>query len=603
MDHQVVVWQNNERKDLIVEQGQNLLEVLHHNDVSLDTPCGGQGHCGKCKVKVLSALPPVSSKEEELLSDKEVENGIRLACLTKVTVDMEVEIDKEVELDILTEGINQEVDLDSQIKKFVFEIEQPDLDDQRGFLTRVQEKTNTEEITLKALQQLDQVDKEDFLTAIINTDSQELIGIEAGKKEELYGIAVDIGTTTVVLYLIDLNTGAEVDTYSFHNPQKVFGADVISRVNYTLDDRTKVEEMQNVLIKKFNEGVLSLTDQNEIETDDILTVTFVGNTIMLHTLVGLSGESIAKAPYTPIFTGGVELDPTQLGVNINSEGVVKLLPSISGYVGSDIVGDMLAVDFNSFADSWNLIIDIGTNGEMVLGKQDNIYACSTAAGPAFEGAKIMFGVAGIPGAISKYKITAEGEIEYQTIAEQPAKGICGSGLLDIVAELLITGFLNSKGAFCKDEELESWQQERMTEYKGFKSYIVLTADEAGIEEDILVTQKDIREIQLAKGSIAAGIEVLLKEANIDYGMLDNLYLAGGFGNYLDPHNACVINLLPEEVEDKIIQIGNGAGIGAKMYLMDQKITSYADQLREQVNYIELSSSPEFQTEFMNSMEF
>ncbi|MCK8817845.1 ASKHA domain-containing protein [Natroniella sulfidigena] len=603
MSHQVIIWQNNERKELMATEGQNLFELLLENDISLDTPCGGQGNCGKCKVRVLSAHPSLTSQEEKLLSDKEVEAGVRLACLVTVTEDMELEVEDKVELDILTEGISQEVDLDSEIRKVIFEITQPNLDDQSDFMTRVQDKTATEQITLKALQQLDQVDKEGTLTATINEKTKELIGIEAGEKEELYGVAVDIGTTTVVLYLIDLTTGEEVDTYSFHNPQKAFGADVISRVNYTLGDQEKVQKLQDVLIKKLNEGILSLADKTEIETDDILTMTLVGNTIMIHTLTGVSAGSIAKAPYTPIFTQGAELDPVQLGLKINSAGIVKLVPSISGYVGSDIVGDMLAVDFNSFADSWNLVIDIGTNGEMVLGNQDEIYACATAAGPAFEGAKIMFGVAGIPGAISKYEIMDNGEIEYQTIEDQPAKGICGSGLLDIVAELLTAGFLNSRGAFCKDEELESWQQERMTEYKGFKSYIVLTADEAGIEEDILVTQKDIREIQLAKGSIAAGIEVLLKEADIDYEMLDNLYLAGGFGNYLDPHNACVINLLPQEVEDKIIQIGNGAGIGAKMYLIDQKMKSSAEQLQKKVNYIELSSSSHFQTEFMNSMEF
>ncbi|WP_408954424.1 ASKHA domain-containing protein [Natroniella sp. ANB-PHB2] len=603
MEHQVIVWQNNERKVLTADKGQNLLEVLYQNDTLLDTPCGGQGHCGKCKVKVLSTLFPVSSKEEELLSEKEVENGFRLACLTTITADMEVKVEDDVELDILTEGINQEIDLDSEIKKVIFEIEEPNLDDQRDFLTRVQEKTNTKRITLKALQQLDQVDKRGSLTAVINTARQEVVGIKTGKNNQLYGIAADIGTTTVVLYLIDLNTGAEVDTYSFNNPQKIFGADVISRVNYTLGSQRKVEELQEVLIREFNDGILSLADKNEIETDDLLTVIFVGNTIMLHTLIGLSAESIAKAPYTPIFTEEIELKPNQLGVNINSTGLIKLLPSISGYIGSDIVGDMLAVNFNSFVDSWNLIIDIGTNGEMVLANQDNIYTCATAAGPAFEGAKITFGVAGISGAIAEYKIIEQGKIEYQTINNQPAKGICGSGLLDIVAELLTAGFLNNKGAFYKDEELEPWQQERMTEYRGFRSYIVLTADEAGIEEDILVTQKDIREVQLAKGAIAAGIEVLLKKANIDYEILDNLYLAGGFGNYLDPHSACVINLLPEEVEEKIIQIGNGAGVGAKMYLMDQRIASYVDQLREQVDYIELSSSSDFQKEFMNLMEF
>lgn len=279
--------------------------------------------------------------------------------------------------------------------------------------------------------------------------------------------------------------------------------------------------------------------------------------------------------------------------NINEKGIVQLLPSVSGYIGADIVGDILVTDFED--DSWNLLIDIGTNGEIVLGNSQELYSCSAAAGPAFEGAKITQGLAGVPGAISSFNKKG-----WQTIADKPPRGICGSGLLDIIGELLDQGFIDKTGAFKKEEELSRRQQQRMTTFKEQRAFIVVSASESEGEK-IILTQKDIREFQLAKGAIAAGIQILVEEAGINYDLIDNVYLAGGFGNFIGAEAACKVGLIPAVLEDKILRIGNGAGLGAKAYLLDQKQRQTAVDFREVMEYIELSTMPEFQAYYMENM--
>jgi len=601
--YNVTVRQGDTDKIFECEEGTNLLNLLQKNDYHVNSLCGGQGVCGKCKIRILEGGPEISPQESEYLTDKEMINGVRLACRIDVENDLILELDQEEEIEVMTEGVALTLKLNPDIKKIPVVIEKPSLEDQRAYLQRVLDELNIggeNQLVLSPviLKQLEKVEDE---TITVTLKDDNIVQLEKGdQSQNNYGIAVDIGTTTIAIYLMNLNTGEGIDVCSLHNPQKKYGADVISRINYTMQNDGGTEELQQVLIRSLNVEINSLVKRNKLKNDDIMLMTFVGNTIMMHTLLGINARTIALSPYIPVFTSSLELTPGELGLDINQAGTVKLLPSVAGYVGADIIGDMLVADFES--DNWNLLLDIGTNGEIVLGNREKLYACSAAAGPAFEGAGITFGMAGVPGAISKYRLN-NGKVEYQTIADKKAKGICGSGLVDVIAEMLQRGFLQSTGAMTTEENLPADERKYLTDYKGKKAYRILSGQETADGEEIVLTQKDIREFQLARGAIMTGIKILLKEAGITIDKIKNVFLAGGFGNYIAPHNACLIGLVPGELEDKIIRIGNGAGLGAKMYLLDKELSAYAEEISKRVDYIELSSRVDFQNEFMESMFF
>jgi len=597
MNCEVKIHHDENRESLFVKSGENLLEILQNSDFSINAPCGGKGLCGKCKVKITAGAPTVTSQEREILSREELNQGFRLACLVDIKTDLTVELPPEQKAEIVTKGLERKVKLATRVKQFCLSPAEPTIEDQRDYLTRIQDQlpVPVEKVNHSVLEKLEKFKGADYLTAIVKGDK--LVQLKLGDPGDgNYGIAVDMGTTTVVLYLLNLETGDEVDFYSFTNPQSQFGADLVSRVNYTLEKDGGKEKLQKVLITELNQGLEKLINRNELTQDQIWEVKIVGNTIMLHSLLGLNAESIVKAPYIPVFTDPVTLNPADLGLKLNSAGEINLLPAISGYVGADIVGDMLAVDFNLYED-WNLLIDIGTNGEIVLGKGNEIFACATAAGPALEGANITFGMAGVPGAISEYEIKANGEIDYQVIGNQSPKGICGSGLMDIIAQLYKQGFLKKNGAFKK--ELPPRQRMWMTSYEDKPAYKVTNESPA----EILLTQQDIREVQLAKGAVATGIKILLNKAEIDYETVNNVYLAGGFGSQINISSATALGLIPSELKDKVIKIGNGAGIGAKLSLLNQKLSRMAEEIADQVDYIELSSHSDFQKIFMQEMEF
>jgi len=596
----LIVNYNGKREKIEFKKQKNLLEIFQENNINISAPCGGNGTCGKCKVKLLSKKSNVTKKEKNLLSNKEIKKGVRLACVTKAKNNMEVELNKDQELEIMDYSIERNIDLDPLINKSNIKIEKPTLENQKDYLSRIYKKSDTIKTNYSLIKSFPE-NIDEFNEITLFTKNEKLIDIKYNKNtKNYYGISIDIGTTTVVLYLINLETGEKKDVYSFKNPQQKYGADVISRVNHTIEKENGIEDIQDVLIKKINYALKKLINKNNLKANNIYQCVIVGNTIMLHTLLGVSAESITKSPFTPIFTNSVELKASNFDININKNGIIKLLPSVSGYIGADILADMLTISQINDNNKWSLLIDIGTNGEIVLDNGENAYACSTAAGPALEGANISFGMAGIPGAISEYKITEDNQINYSTIRDRKAKGICGSGLIDIIAELYDKDYLDKNGGFKKD--LDENKKDRITEYKNFTSYKVIDNNDSE-NSDIFLTQKDIREIQLAKGAIEAGIKVLIQEADISYEDIEVVYLAGGFGNYLKPESACTIGLIPYQLENKIERIGNGAGMGAILSLLNDNMFDLIQNLKNRINYIELSSKKDFQEKFMNSMYF
>lgn len=392
------------------------------------------------------------------------------------------------------------------------------------------------------------------------------------------GVAVDIGTTTIVLYFYDFSKDSLVHIGSLLNPQQNFGADVISRINHCIQHEDGLQQLHNVLVRAINHQIRDFLSEHGLEEKDIVKLTFTGNTTMLHLLLKEDPRSIAFAPYQPRFTAEQHRTGADLGLASHERAFVKVLPSISGYVGADIVAGLAALKPGDHIRTY-LYIDLGTNGELALVTPGRLLCCATAAGPAFEAANISCGIPAVNGAISGYS-----KAGYQTIADAPPLGICGSGLIDIISVLLDTGFISPTG------ELE-------------QDFVIVPAAESGSGEPILLTPADVRELQLAKAAVAAGINILFKSAGIDLPSVDAVYIAGGFGNYIKQESAIRIGLLERSFQEKIIPIGNASGTGALIALKSEGFDGSIDRLLERMEYIELSSDPDFVTEYAMKMYF
>ena len=390
------------------------------------------------------------------------------------------------------------------------------------------------------------------------------------------GLAVDIGTTTMVFYVVNLIFGSVIDIRTSSNPQSKFGADVISRINYGVENDNGIKELQSVLINPINKAIEEHCAEYEILKTDFVKVSIVGNTTMLHNIMGVNALSIAHAPFTPTFTDAKTVEAKSLNIDINEQAEVVLSPSLSGYIGADIIAGLASVDTTKLGKTY-LFVDIVTNGEIVLVTPDNILTCATAAGPAFEGANISCGMSAVTGAISEYNSS-----DYKVVGDAEPKGICGSGLIDIIAVMLDKGTLQSDGNITED-------------------YIVY--DGKTEQNLIALNQQDIREVQLAKSAIAAGINRMLALAGIAADDLDHVLLAGGFGNYINIKSAMRIGLLPNLPIDKYITIGNSAGSGAVLALKSEQFVNILEELKNKMEYIELSTDSEFSMEYAMNMFF
>ena len=393
-----------------------------------------------------------------------------------------------------------------------------------------------------------------------------------------HGVAIDIGTTTVVFYLLNLFTGSIIETRAIMNPQAKYGADVISRINYTAQSSEGLSILQNEIISAINNQLDHFAGLVGISAEEIVKITVAGNTTMLHLLLAVNPLPIALAPFTPGFIDEQRLKGRELKLNCHAEAEIKVLPSIAAYVGADIVAGIASIKPMEQYKRY-LFMDIGTNGEIALVTPDKIWCCATAAGPAFEGANISCGMSAIEGAISIFN-----EREYNVIGNYPPAGVCGSGLIDVVAHLVKTKKVSNDGLLEED-------------------FIIVPEEESGTSKDIILTQQDIREVQLAKSAIMAGANVLLRNASLTFDDLDALFLAGGFGNYIDTENAITIGMLPSEMKDRIISLGNTSGTGALLALKSLNFDVVIDQVRQKTTYIELSDDEDFTLDFVMNMGF
>jgi len=602
-----------EGKTVYVLDGTTIYEGTGKAGIIIKSECGGMGVCGSCVVNIIKGEYEQRGSER-FLSEEEIKKGTVLACRTNIKSDMIVEIpisSRLYEQKILTEGVEKELKLSPNIKKLFIKVDTPTLEDQRSDLDRlwdsIKNVSQSPKVCVDVLRRLpEKMRKEDFgFTVVLNED--EIIGIEAGdKSDKNYGVAFDIGTTTVVGYLIDLNTGKQLAIASRTNPQTSYGDDVISRIQYANTNRDGIDDLHERIVSCINDIIADLENQVDIEKKFIYEITTTGNTTMNHFLLKLNPKYLAQSPYVGVIRSNIDSRAKFLGVNVNTYGKIYAMPNIAGFVGGDTVAVILASDIHKGEDI-KFAIDIGTNGELVMGNKERLISCSTAAGPAFEGARITHGMRASDGAIEKIVINESG-IEVNTIGNAKAIGICGTGLIDAVAELLKIEVISENGKLRNREELPlnipEFIKDRIIQHdKHGTSFILVEAKASKTGYDILLTQKDIRETQLAKGAIHAGYNILKKILDIDDDDIKEVLLAGAFGNYIRREQAKRIGLFPDIPKERIKFIGNAAGEGAKMVLLAKELRKEACEISKNTEYIELSTRQDFQKEFIDAIYF
>jgi uncharacterized 2Fe-2S/4Fe-4S cluster protein (DUF4445 family) len=608
LKHNVTVNVEGKAIEVKVDSGKNILQFLNENSFIVESPCGGNGKCGKCKVKTEGMLEAANENERKLLGDELINQGYRLACSNQISSDIHIYLQKEEKkAKIMTSGKQRNIELTPIVTKELVKLEEPTLEDQTSDLERVISKSKGAyfESNLDFIRQIPNVLRSnDFLTTLVYFQNT-LISVEPGDtRANNYSIGVDIGTTTIAAYLLDMTTGKRIDVYSILNPQRKYGADVLSRIDFASQSEENLNEIHKVIVDCINIAVQSLCMNNKIMHSDIYVISFVGNTTMMHLLMKLPSRNIAVAPFIPTSTIMHKFKASDVGIKINEFGYAVIFPSISGYIGADTVGAILSSGLYT-EEKPTLLIDLGTNGEIVLGTGQKMYACSTAAGPAFEGANIHHGVGGIPGAIDKVQIGDT--LQYTTIDNNKAIGLCGSGLIDVIAGLISIGIIDETGRIVDTEEIEGPISEeiksRIIEKDGKYIFLVVEAEKTNTGEDIIITQKDVRELQNAKAAVAAGIRILVKNAGIEMKDVNKIYLAGGFGSFIKIESAVKIGLLPNSLAGRIESIGNAAGMGAVEGLLSKSMLDMTEKIKNKMNYIELSSRKDFVDEYIECMMF
>lgn len=597
--------------EIFVSAGTTISKAALAAGSAVEMTCGGMGTCGKCRVEITGTVSEPDSVEKRLIGSEDLAHGIRLACRARIEGETTVVVptaSRSLVQKILSHGIFHDVHVDPKVQKAYVVLPKPSLDDERGEFERLAAGLIMYDIDsmigVHMARELPKILREaDYkVTAVVSENW--LIAVEPGDTvRQNYGIAFDLGSTTVAGYLIDLNTGHEVAVASAMNPQMAYGDDLVSRINFAMTDPNGLDFLRGASIDVLNRVVKQLVEREGIDSNHVYEVTLVGNTCMTHLFLGLDVSTLGLSPYVPTICRQIVVRGEESGLMVNPGARVHVLPNVAGFVGSDLVGVVLAA-LREDEGQTKLTVDVGTNGEMALMHNGRLYACSAAAGPAFEGARISCGMRGAPGAIDSVRITDR--VEITTIEDRKPLGLCGSGLLDAVAEMLDAGIVDCSGRMISSADtgyLPAAVRERLIEVDGQPEFVLATAEESARHEQITLTQRDIRQLQLAKGSLRAAIETMLGVAGIKSGALDEISLAGAFGNYIRVESAVRIGMLPPIDLEKIVPIGNAAGAGAKLALISVGERERASRLAERIQHIELAGHPEYENEFMENMMF
>jgi len=609
-----------------IDDGKTIMDASRELGVDIEGICGEKATCGKCKVRIeegyfekygveskIEAVSPIGEGDRKFLSSQQLHSNYRLACQTHIHGDVVVFVPEESRTGkqvVRKEATARDIKLKPAVKKYSVRLTPATLHDTLGDFERLQaelkKRFKLAELTIDypALLSLQSVVRQgDWEVTVSVWMDREIIKIEPGAVAKGYGLAVDIGTTTVAGYLCDLTSGEVVATDSMMNPQVAYGEDVMSRISYSITRKAGLEQMNQAIIKGLNQVAGRAAAKAGIKRSDIVDMAVGGNTCMHHIFLNIDPQYIGRAPFPPSLHHSLNIKARDLGLKISPGAYVHVLPIEAGFVGADNVGVLIAEEpYNQ--DSIELIIDIGTNGELILGNRQRLVSASCATGPAFEGAEIRHGMRAAPGAIEKIVIDKETkEARFKVIGKEGwnteleevgAKGICGSGIIDIAPQLFLAGIIDRTGRFVK--ELES---PRRRETNGEPEFVIAWASETSIGQDIVICQEDIRNIQLAKGAMYAGTKIMMRTLGID--KLDKVILAGAFGSYIDKESAALLGLFPDCEPEKVYAVGNAAGDGARIALLNADKRKEADKIARQVEYIELTLAPDFDKVFAQAM--
>lgn len=617
-----------------IEEGTTILKAAQRLGVDLEALCGDKKVCGKCKVRIeegyfekdnmesgMAHITPLEPTVEELKHIKPEDGpGVRLACSCEIHGDLKVFVPERSRAgkQVVRKAASElTIALDPAVKKYTVVLTPPTLHDMTtGDYERVV-KAMEDTYGLKDLKfdfevllgLQDALRQGEWTITVTIWQNREIVKVEPGHVDVCYGLAVDIGTTTCVGYLCDLSTGQVVNTESMMNPQVPYGEDVMSRITYAMSNPEGLKTMQDAIITGLNEIIDKVV--SEVRKDgpnpgfaiDDLTIVF--NTAMHHIFLGLNPVYIGRSPFIPAVQKSLDIKARDLGLKINPGSFIHVLPIEAGFVGADNVGVLIARE-QYFQDDIVLIIDIGTNGELLLGNKDRVCSTSCATGPAFEGAQIKFGMRAAPGAIEKVRIDpATKEPQYKVIGKADwhthiegkinAKGICGSAIIDVIAEMFKAGIIDKTGKFVMNEGITRVRKDEA----GKPEYVLAWADETSINQDITVTQGDVRALQLAKGALYAGVKLMMQKMGIT--KLDRVELAGAFGSHIDREASLALGLFPDVPIDKVVVVGNAAGDGARMTLLNKGKRTEADERARWVEFVEIATEPTFEKEFMQAM--
>ena len=583
-----------------VSSGQSVLDAALSLGLQINSLCGGKGRCGKCLVRIQrgSVSAPTDS-ERRLVDKRSIGAGYRLACQVFPRGNVSVSIpssSRPQAAKILTWGLELPVAIHTRTSKVHARLRRPTLRDQASDLERVLAAARARAMDVEVLSSLPSKIREAGWNVTLTCHVEEIIDVEPGDtRSECCGLAVDLGTTTVVAYLVGMNDGHIRGVESALNGQVVHGEDVISRIGFVAGDNPRLRTMQGAVVDTVNKLIMNLCLKSGTKAENIYEVACAGNTTMTSLFLGVDPSNIASAPFAPPFRSEMRVKARHLGLRVNPSAYVYTVPVVSGYIGGDVVCDTLVSGAHRSSDL-SLLIDVGTNGEVVLGSRQALYTASCAAGPAFEGAEITFGMRAEEGAIDRVMIDAENyHVYYRTIEGGKARGLCGSGLVDAVAWLLVSGVIDRGGKMVTGLETD-----RLKLTSGQPSFVISWARENSLGEDIVITQRDVRNLQLAKAAMFAGCSILMKRLKVSPRAIRRVYLAGAFGNYVDPVSASVIGLIPEVPLRRIKPIGNGSGFGARLYLLSERHRREAAEVAMNSRHVELSAEPTFPKELLDA---
>jgi uncharacterized 2Fe-2S/4Fe-4S cluster protein (DUF4445 family) len=601
------------RRELAIVPGTTILAAAHAAGIELTATCGGRGRCTSCRVKfVAGAVPPPTIGDELQLGDQLVREGYRLACQSTPSEAVTVQVApplEETAFQILGAGagVAGRTAIASGIDKQLVKVALPrEEHHQTSDVEQLAAAVGVAaaDVPPGVLTTLPQALRDDPDGVTVTTFAGRVLAVERGDTTSMrFGLAIDVGTTSVVTTLLELTSGEQLASVASLNPQAVFGGDLMSRIAFAQFNPGNLRKLRTRILGLLNQHVAEVGRISGVLPRWIYKVVVVGNTCMHHILLGIDPSHVGLAPYAPVMRHPLTLGARDLFLNIAPEARVCLLPLVAGFVGADAVAVALATRLDE-GDALRIAVDIGTNGEVLLGSAARLWACSAPAGPAFEGGQIRHGMRGATGAIDR--VGVDDDLHVHTIGEADALGICGSGLLDLVAGLLEAGVIDWTGLIQVEQAeaaLPPRLRDRVVLRGEERQVIVCRAGEAGAPREIVLTQDDVRQLQLAKGAIASGIAMLQHVAGVPLERVTELMLAGGFGNYLSIASAVRIGLIPDLGPGRVRYVGNAASLGAQLCLLSELERARAEAIARRVEHISLAAHPDFEQTFVDCMNF